>query len=118
MHTHAQQYKTKYRRKPLWVTRPRLCYTGVSQVALTLAQVTANVLEALDGSATKGADRWHTSSDGLTMAGEHTVPFLHYTPQNKLLTFGPPQVSGQIRHQKARARAQQGLRNVGVQIQI
>ena len=42
--------------------------------------------------ACKPMDRWHASLDGVTVSGEHSVPFLHYTPQNKLLTFGPPQV--------------------------
>jgi hypothetical protein len=43
-------------------------------------------------SATAGLDRWHSSLDGVTVSGEHTVPFLHYTPQTKLLSFGAPQV--------------------------
>ena len=30
---------------------------------------------------TKNLDRWHSSLDGLSVSGEHTVPFLHYLPR-------------------------------------
>ena len=68
-------------------------------------------------SKTKSMDRWHSSLDGVTVSGEHTVPFLHFTPQNELLTFGPPQVNGQIDIHHHKAPAQEDTK-VGVQLKV
>ena len=36
--------------------------------------------------------RYHSSSDGLRVGGDETIPHIFYTPQNKKMSSGPPQV--------------------------
>ena len=37
-------------------------------------------------------DRAHAALDGLSISGDHCVPWVHYHPQIERLSFGPPQV--------------------------
>ena len=46
--------------------------------------------------ATKNLDRWHSSPDGLSVSGEHTVPFLHFLPQIQKMSCGLQVATGRI----------------------
>ena len=74
---------------------------GTGTLAIEAAQRGA-VVVAIDLSPTlvnlarerlRDLNRAHAALDGLSISGDHCVPWLHYHPQIERLSFGPPQVA-------------------------